>query len=193
MQRGIEPARIAELAEQAAAGDEAAFTEWVRLTYPLAFRVVSSMLVSRADTEDTLQDAYTKAWEKLPGLRQKETSVAWLLTMCRRASIDALRKRRPWDSLDAEESRAIASALVSNDEPAEALLLKEEARALLAKALSLLPEKYRDIIVLRELEGISGPELVKLLGVPIGTIESQTHRGKQALAKILEGLSEGSA
>jgi RNA polymerase sigma-70 factor (ECF subfamily) len=185
-----DPKTITALADKAARGDEAAFTEWVRLTYPLAFRVASSLVVSRSDTEDVLQDAYSRAWQKLGALRHKETSVAWLLTMCRNAAIDALRKRRPWDSLDDDTSRSIAASLVSNDEPADSLLLRQEARALLAKALSLLPEMYRDIIVLRDLEGLSAPEISTLLGVPIGTIESRSHRGKKSLSEILVRLSE---
>ncbi len=177
---------IAALARRARDGDEVAFTRWVEATWPLATRCVLAVVGSRAEAEDVCQEVYVKAWQKMSELRAPEASVAWLLTLSRRASVDRLRSRKVHETIDDElPSARVAAALVSGDTPADALLESAEAKAVLRHAMADLDGDHRDVLMLREVEGLSAPEVPSLLGVAVGTVESRTHRAKQALKKIL--------
>jgi RNA polymerase sigma-70 factor (ECF subfamily) len=177
-------ALLTSLAARAQRGDEAAFTQWVEHTYPMAFRTAVAALVTVADAEDVVQELYARAWQKLPSLQKPEASVAWLLTMCRRACVDRLRARPRYER-SVDEEATTAAALVAPDAPADEVLKRRETKELIARALAELDDDQRAVVVLRDLEGMSAPEIAALLDIPVGTVESRTHRGRGTLKKIL--------
>ena len=169
------------LVERAQRGEEAAFTMWVEHTYPIAFRCVLPMVGGRAEAEDVLQDVFARVWQKLATLQKPASSLPWLLTMCRRAAIDRLRARPKRETSD----DAAVALLTAREVPADELLQRQETRAAIADALCKIDDDQRAVIQLRDVEGLTAPEVAALLQVPLGTVESRTHRARQALRKLL--------
>lgn len=167
-----------------AAGDPAAARA---LTLRLVPRVVSyatRLLADRAEAEDLAQEAMLRLWRAAPGWRPGEARVTtWLYRVVTNLATDRLRARR----------RRGGPALEDVPEPAddapgaEARMISADRRAALDRALAALPDRQREAVVLRHLEGLANPEIAAILGVGVEAVESLTARGKRALAAALGG------
>ncbi len=162
---------------------EAARALTLRLT-PRVLRLASRMLGDAAEAEDVAQEAMLRLWRIAADWRQGEAQVAtWLYRVASNLCTDRLRQRRPVD-LDAvpevEDGRASA---------VEGMIEADRARALQA-ALDLLPERQRQAVILRHLEGLSNPEIAAVMDIGVEAVESLTARGKRALAAALAGRRE---
>lgn len=163
---------------------EAARILTARLT-PLAFRVALRMLAGdRAEAEDIAQEAMLRLWRQAAGWRQGEARVStWLYRVTMNLATDRLRQRRG-TGLDQvpepEDGRpSVAAAMMAADRIAA-----------LDRALGQLPERQRQAVVLRHIEGLSNPEIAAILGVGVEAVESLTSRGKRLLAAALAGRKE---
>ncbi len=162
---------------------EAARALTLRLT-PRVLRLASRMLGDAAEAEDVAQEAMLRLWRIAADWRQRKAQVAtWLYRVASNLCTDRLRQRRPVD-LDAvpevEDGRASA---------VEGMIEADRARALQA-ALDLLPERQRQAVILRHLEGLSNPEIAAVMDIGVEAVESLTARGKRALAAALAGRRE---
>jgi RNA polymerase sigma factor (sigma-70 family) len=157
------------------------------LTERLAPRVLSyaqRLLGDRAEAEDVTQETMLRLWRVAPDWRRGEAKVStWayrvvtnLCTDLRRA-----RSRRPAQALDD------APEVADGGKSAVAVLIEADRMAALQAALDLLPERQRQAVVLRHIEGMANPEIAVILGVGVEAVESLTARGKRALADILAG------
>ena len=165
-------------------GDDAAAR---MLTLRLTPRVLAHafrMLGNRADAEDVTQDALMRLWKIAPDWRQGEAQVStWLYRVTANLCTDRLRRRR---------GVALDSIAEPEDEsPSAADGLQETSRAqALQQALGELPERQRQAVVLRHLEGRSNPEIAEIMDISTEAVESLTARGKRALAAALAGRRE---
>ncbi len=155
-----------------------------RLTMRLSPRVLgyaSRMLGDMAEAEDVVQEAMLRLWKIAPEWRMGEAKVTtWLYRVVANLCTDRLRKVRPVD-LD-----AVAEPF--DDQPGAEAQLQSKARAqALEAALMQLPERQRQAVVLRHLEGVSNPEIAQIMGVTVEAVESLTARGKRALSQALSG------
>lgn len=135
----------------------------------------------RAEAEDVTQEAMLRLWKIAPDWRQGEAKVTtWLFRVTSNLVTDRLRKRRSVD-LDAVPEP-------EDDSPGalEGLIEADRAQALQA-ALNSLPDRQREAVVMRHLEGFSNPEIAEALEISVEAVESLTARGKRALAKVLAG------
>ncbi len=125
---------------------------------------------SRTDVDDVVQDVFVVAMRKIGSLRDGEAFCAWLLTIARRKAVDAARRRRRW--LVLRESHGAA---------------REDGRAdeILAVIRSL-PEAYRETLVWRLVEGLSGPQIAARTGMTPGSVRVNLHRGMEMLRQALE-------
>ena len=142
------------------------------------------MLGDRAEAEDTAQEALIRLWKQAPDWRQGEAKVTtWLYRVVANLCTDKLRKARGV-ALDAvpEPEDETASA-------AEQMQQKSRLDALQA-GLNTLPERQKQAVILRHIEGLSNPEIVEIMEVGVEAVESLTARGKRALAKALAGRKE---
>ncbi len=151
---------------------------------PRVLRVAQRMLADRAEAEDVTQEAMLRLWRIAPDWRQGEAMVAtWLYRVATNLCTDRLRRKRPI-GLDAapevEDGRA---------GPLEVMMDADRAQALEA-ALACLPDRQRQAVVLRHLEGFTNPEIAELMGIGVEAVESLTARGKRALAATLAGRRE---
>ena len=142
------------------------------------------MLGDRAEAEDTAQEALIRLWKQAPDWRQGEAEVTtWLYRVVANLCTDKLRKARGV-ALDAvpEPEDETASA-------AEQMQHKSRLDAL-QSALNTLPERQKQAVILRHIEGLSNPEIAEIMEVGVEAVESLTARGKRALATALASRKE---
>jgi RNA polymerase sigma-70 factor (ECF subfamily) len=146
---------------------------------PKLLRFATRLLSDMAEAEDVVQETMLRLWRSAPDWREGQTHVqAWCYRVARNLCLDRLRKRR---SVGLDEIADPASDAPGADET----LLAAERKQGLEAALAQLPDRQRDAVVLRHIEGLSNPEIAAVLEVSVEAVESLTARGKRALAKLL--------
>lgn len=173
-----------ELLARFAAGEAAAARVLTLRLTPVALRVAQRMLNDAAEAEDVAQEAMLRLWRMAPDWQSGVARVStWLYRVTSNLCTDRLRRRR---SVDLE-----AAGEVEDDRPAAVneLIAADRAAALQA-ALQALPERQRQAVVLRHIEGLSNPEISDILGIGVDAVESLTARGKRALTQALAGRRE---
>jgi RNA polymerase sigma-70 factor (ECF subfamily) len=134
------------------------------------------------DAEDVVQEAYLRALRFFGGYHGGD-SRAWLLTIVRNAAYTWLRRNRIVD-LTAEFDEQIHTSEETSASP-EALVLEQADQKMLSSALAELPVNFREVLVLRELEGLSYKEIADVVGIPIGTVMSGLARARKRLRETL--------
>ena len=156
---------------------------------------VRGVLGARAEAAEVLQDAFLKAFQKLAQLNEPEAFPAWFLNIVRASAIDIVRRRRRWGSQEvalADEAiapgeGAAARQPVGSTSPAsppEALVRAEDAGQI-RSALSDLSAEYREVIILKHLEGRSYRQIARLLKTSVRSVESKLFRARQQLSRSL--------
>jgi RNA polymerase sigma-70 factor (ECF subfamily) len=137
------------------------------------------------DAEDVAQDAFLRALRYFDGYRGEEgkSARAWLLAIVRNTAYTWRRRRRA-DALATEFDEAEHSQ-AGGDEHPEVTRLESSPKETVGKALDRLAPEYREVIVLRELEGMSYREISEVVGVPIGTVMSRLSRARTRLQEAL--------
>jgi RNA polymerase sigma-70 factor (ECF subfamily) len=141
------------------------------------------------DAEDVVQDAYLRAVRFFDSFRGGDAR-PWLITIVRRACYDWLERNRSHQSLTVFDEE-LHSDQGDELDPAQ-LALREESREMLRQALSELPIEFREVLVLRELEGLSYKEIAAITSLPPGTIMSRLARARERLRNcVIKNLREG--
>lgn len=165
-------------------GDSDAARQLTLRLAPRALGYAARLLGDRAEAEDVLQDAMLRLWRAAPDWRPGEAQVStWLYRVVSNLCIDRrrARARRPAAALDD------APDVADGGPGAEAALMQARRMAALEEALAALPDRQRQAVVLRHIEGLSNPEIAAILDVGVEAVESLTARGKRALAAALQG------
>ena len=136
------------------------------------------------DAEDLAQEAYLRALKAFDGFRGDDGR-AWLLTIVRNTCYTWLRQNRMEDLTEVYDEE-IHTVKRDSSNP-ETLLLESADAQLLRQALEELPVEFREVLVLRELEGMSYREIADLMSVPVGTVMSRLARGRERLQRQLTG------
>jgi RNA polymerase sigma-70 factor (ECF subfamily) len=166
-----------QLLAEIAAGAEQAFVELYRRRHPDVYRFAFAMARSRSFAQDVMQEVFLNVLENAGRFDPAKGSArAWLFGCARHVTLDRLRLERRWtDELPADDG-------ADGD---ERLLAAQRVERLHA-ALARLPVEYREALVLVELQELSYAEAARVLECPIGTVRSRLHRGRLALAALLE-------
>jgi RNA polymerase sigma-70 factor (ECF subfamily) len=156
-----------------------------------AYTLARYLTRNEHDAQDVVQDAYLRALKYFDGFRGAEggDGRAWLLAIVRNAAF-TWRRRHRWDTSAAEFDEQFHSEAVADVHP-EAALLGASARESLHQALDQLPPEFREVIVLRELQGLSYKEIGEVTGVPVGTVMSRLSRARSRLQRALYAEQEG--
>ena len=145
-----------------------------------AYNLARWLVRNSDDAEDIVQEAYLRAFQYVAGFRGGNAR-AWLLTIVRNTSYRWLRKTRAYERVVQFDEEAHTSDGGTTN-PEELLLQNADGR-LVEKTLSELPVRYREILVLRELEGFSYKEIADIMGVPMGTVMSTLSRARDRFRK----------
>jgi RNA polymerase sigma-70 factor (ECF subfamily) len=160
--------------------DRARFEQLVLPHLDAAFNLSRWLLRGRADAEDAAQEALLRAFRFFRGFHGGEAR-AWLLQIVRNTCYTWLEKNRPMD-LSTEFNEELHT--FSSTSP-ETLAMAGDSRERLTTALESLPARFREVIVLRELEGCSYKEIATITSIPLGTVMSTLARARQRLQKAL--------
>ncbi|MEM9438704.1 MAG: RNA polymerase sigma factor [Pseudomonadota bacterium] len=160
-------------------GDKSAASSLTLRLVPRIMAHAYRMLGDRAEAEDVAQEAMLRLWKIAPDWRQGEAKVTtWLYRVTANLCTDRLRKVKHSDLDDAPE--------VADGAPSADQKMIAQARAdALNRALSELPERQREAVVLRHIEGLTNPEIAEVMDISVEAVESLTARGKRALAQAL--------
>jgi RNA polymerase sigma-70 factor (ECF subfamily) len=151
-----------------------------------AYNLARWLVRNPEDAEDVVQDAYVRALQYADGFRGGNAR-AWLLTIVRNRSYEWLRKSGAYAN-DTEFDEEIHSSWLEASNPEQLLLQHADAR-LVEQALNQLSVRFREILVLRELEGLSYKEIADVLSMPMGTVMSTLSRARQRLRHQVVNLA----
>lgn len=176
--------KLIALAQQ---GDQSAFEQlldhYQKPVYHQALRLVGNP----EDAADVAQEVFIKVWKHLPSFRGESSFSTWLYRLTDNAALDLIRrekKRRGDSSLDDDES-ALTLPADPAPTPHQAIEQKELHQAV-ADGLAQLSEEHRQVLVMREINGLSYEEIGSILGLSPGTVKSRIARARISLAKFLQ-------
>ncbi|SDJ84769.1 RNA polymerase, sigma subunit, ECF family [Aliiruegeria lutimaris] len=172
------------LALYASGNRAAARTLTMRLT-PRVLSVAARMLGDRSEAEDVAQEAMLRLWKIAPEWRTGEAQVStWLYRVASNLCTDRLRRRR---GVGLDDAFGDGVAPADEQPPAEERMQTAVRATALQEALAELPDRQRQAVVLRHLEGLSNPEIAAVMEIGVEAVESLTARGKRALSALLKG------
>lgn len=189
----------AECIRRIQAGEKHLFHELIRPCERAIYFMLLSMLRNEADAEDAAQETAIKVYRNLHLFRGESQFRTWVLSIARNEGLGRLRKlaSRREDSLDAETDEQTGDytpAILTSwrEVPAEALERKELSE-LLRKAIADLPEIYRNVILLRDIEEMDGRDTAGVLGISVGAVKVRLHRARALLQRNLAPKLKGFA
>ena len=153
------------------------------------YAVCYHMMGSREDAQDCAQETMLRAFKAFGSFRRDASFSSWITRIAMNVCTDALRKRRSVVSLDAMREETNFD-LPDAAPTAYARLEQKERMRLLREGLDELPEEMRQIIVLRDMRGMSYEEIADTLELPLGTVKSRVSRAREKLSGILQKSSE---
>lgn len=174
------------LVARCAEGDRAAFDLLIDRHGDALYRFASSHCPSGRDAEDAVQDGLLSAWRGAATFRAEASARTWLfqivLHACRRRS--RRRAGEPTVHASVEE----AETLASGDPGAEERTASRQTGAALERALAELPEESREVLLLRDVEGLPGDEAAAILGIGLAAMKSRLHRARLELKERVEAI-----
>ncbi|WP_163971420.1 RNA polymerase sigma factor SigW [Oceanobacillus halotolerans] len=170
-------------------GNRAAFEEVVAFFQDRIYHHCLRMIGNAHEAEDIAQEVFIRAYVNIHSFDERRKFSTWLYRIATNLTIDRIRKRKPDYYLDAEikgtDGLDMYSQLASDhrqpDEEVEGLELKQ----FIHNEIANLPAKYRSIIMLRYIEEFSLNEISEIMDMPLGTVKTRIHRGREALRKKL--------
>jgi RNA polymerase sigma-70 factor (ECF subfamily) len=180
-----------DLVQRCLQGDSMAFADLVRRYERLVFRIAGGFLRDRSEVEDVAQEAFLKAYEALSGFRAGAPFGPWIAQIATRTCYDRLRARQrrgevAWDDLslsEQSEARSFAAGRPADDAAA--------ARDLAERALSGLPPKDRQALILADAMGHTAAEVGQMMGCTALAVRLRLHRARRAMRQAAERLLDG--
>ncbi|MCB1021983.1 MAG: sigma-70 family RNA polymerase sigma factor [Bryobacterales bacterium] len=173
-----------ELVERAKAGDRAAFRLIAERHGPALFRYARSLTAHREDAEDVLQEALLAALRTIAGFRGEASLRTWLFTILRHSAYRLNRRQSQAPQASGDLETLGRAAGWGGDDP-ETLVSLAEDRGRLERALRSLDADDREILLLRDVEGMSGEQASAVLGLSLAAMKSRLHRARLHLAAAL--------
>ncbi len=177
--------------EAIAAGNESRFDELVIVYQSRVFGLMCGMVGNRHDAEELTQETFLSAYKNLGKFAGRSSFYTWLRRIAFNLAIDRQRKNKSQRSRSGERTDAIELLDSRTIDPSEAAVRGESAK-LVQIGLQKLSIDARNIIVLRDIQGLDYAEIAELIDVPIGTVRSRLHRARIELRHTLISLGVAS-
>jgi RNA polymerase sigma-70 factor (ECF subfamily) len=180
-----------DLARWCASGDVGAVRHLVSSNNQRLFRTAWSILKNRQEAEDVLQSCYAKALQAIGTFEGRSSLATWLTriaineALARKRTQERRRKQLEAEGVDVLETYREQLAKGSHAPNPEAEAAREQLRSILERAIADLPENFRTVFVLHEIEGISVEEAAQTLEIPTGTVKTRLMRARRKLQQAL--------
>jgi RNA polymerase sigma-70 factor (ECF subfamily) len=186
---GLPDADLVALARQ---GQREAFRHLMQRFNQRLFRVARAMVRNDAEAEDVVQEAYTHAFAGLSTFRGEASLSTWLTRIVLNEANGRLRQRRPQvdiamlEAAAQEDTRVVAFPSRFGSEDPAAAAARAQIRGLLEHAIDELPEAFRIVFIMREVEGCSVEETATTLDIRPETVKTRLHRARRLLRSALQ-------
>ncbi|MCL1632132.1 RNA polymerase sigma factor SigW [Sporolactobacillus sp. CPB3-1] len=173
-------------------GDQQAFAELVEQYKNSVFGICLRMVGNTQEAEDLSQEAFIRAYKHIDQYDHERKFSTWLFRIATNLSIDFLRRRKNNVSLDAvvpgTEGLSLNTILPDEGEKPDDRIVRKETEEMVQMEIKKLPEKYRLAIILKYIEDLSLKEISEIMDIPVGTVKTRIHRGREMLRKnMIEG------
>lgn len=189
-QHEVDAADEVALVRSAKEGNIEAFEQLIARHTTMIFRVAANIVGSREDAEDVVQEAFLKAFQHLRQFEERARFSTWLTRIAVNAALMKLRvaRRTPLLSMDAEsEEHTSLGKMIADWKPnPEQLYNRKQLKEILQQALAALPEGYRMVFLLRDVEGVSIADTAELLGLSVTNVKTRLGRARQKLRVQLD-------
>jgi len=181
----------AEMLQAVLAGDGTAYQGLVEKYQNRVYAMIYGMVRNAEDARDLTQEAFVKAFRNLKSFRLESSFYTWLYRIAMNLAIDHTRKQKRRETKEFDEEIGTRdgdggiSDLHRSQSPRKALERKQLMSAI-NDALQKLPDEQRQIVVLREVQGLSYREISEVMGIPEGTVMSRLYYARKKLQKLLE-------
>lgn len=170
-------------------GDQEAFAELMDLYKDQVYHIVYRMLGNVHEAQDVTQEAFLRAYMNIETYDDKRKFSTWLFRIATNLAIDRIRKKKPdfhlEDNVPGTADLDYHSQFSAADPLPEDQLLQFEMQEWVQAEIMKLPPKYRAAIILKYLEDLSLKEISEILNLPVATVKTRIHRGREALRKSL--------
>ncbi len=183
---GPMPKHRALLVREAQRGNIAAFESLAKEHYQKLFAFAMGFADNEAEASDIAQDALVKAYRNIGSYRFAASFSSWLLQIARNSFRDRIRQKQ---QLRAKHQRFADLAPQSQPATPEQALMEKESHAAIHRAIGRMDPKFREVVILFDLQGLPYQEIAEVCGIPMGTVKSRLRRGRDALCKLL--MEEG--
>ena len=184
-----------KLIEKCKKGDVLAFEQLIEAYQKKAYNIALRFMGNEEDAKDMAQDALIKVYRYIDSFKEQSSFSTWMYRIVVNTCLDEIRKRKKIISIsidgnDKEEQYKLDSLLPANNETPETIFLNNQRKEEIQKAIYSLNDDYRNVIILRDMNGFSYEEISILLNCAEGTVKSRINRGrnqlKEKLTKVLE-------
>ena len=181
-----------ELVRLARERDSGAFRVIMRRHNRRLYRVARAVTRDDAEAEDVVQEAYFRAFANLGNFRGDSSLTTWLTRIALNEALGRMRRQRPTvelPMLDAEsqdDTHVIPFPLMASNSDPERAVAQREIRILMERAIDALPEVFRIVFVMREIEDLSIEETAGFLNLPQATVKTRLHRARRLLRQALD-------
>ncbi len=175
------------LVRQIQKGNRDAFDALVKRYYGSVYNMVAHSVRTHEEREDLIQDIFIKVYRNIGKFRFQASFSTWLFRITRNMLIDRSRKKNLIQvSMESEEGTStIGEKIEDKRANPEGKFMESDADSALRKALVKLDDDHKQILILREMEGLSYRELTEVLGINMGTVKSRLARAREELKIIL--------
>jgi RNA polymerase sigma-70 factor (ECF subfamily) len=168
------------------AGDRPSFDELVKKYKDRIFRVALTMLQDKTEADDVTQEVFMRVYTKIGSFKETSTFFTWMYSIAVNECRHALRKKKhvpvSLDTpLEENEESTLSDLLKSKEENMDHRLVREEETGLAYKLINTLPEKYRTIYVLRNVDDLSYNEIAGIMGISVNKVKVWLFRAREKL------------
>lgn len=179
------------LVEQFKNGSMEAFEELIERYEAKVFNLAMRFTRNQEDAEEVLQDVFATIYKKIDGFQGKSAFSSWLYRIIVNAAFMKLRKRKQHNTVSIEDlSPAVKQVCLDKEQiygnRSDSMSINRELRDVIQTAIDKLPEQYRAVFVLRDVDGLSNQEVGEILQLSVPAVKSRLHRSRLMLRKKLQ-------
>jgi RNA polymerase sigma-70 factor, ECF subfamily len=184
----LAPLTDVELVDKAVNGETAAFVELMRRYNRKLYQTAGALAGANLDAEDIVQETWMRAYAHLADFRKQSALTTWLFRILTNEALGRKRKAKLAREFEALSGEAMSSVIIfpsSHGIDPESSVARTQMRHLLESAIDALPDDFRQVVVLRLVEELSGVEVADILGIPEATVKTRLHRARALIQRQL--------